>query len=501
MLRRPVAALFLAIAAALLLVASGAAAPTLTLPGTIVAEAQHASGADVTYTASATNPQGKPLDLQCNGPGGGQGKGSLTVTARFPLGDTTVTCSIVDVDGTGASGSFVVRVRDTTGPAVTVPGNIQREANGPAGSVVQYAAATAVDAVDGPVPAACVPVSGSQFSLGTTTVTCTATDAAGNVGSGSFAIAVVDTTPPVLSVPAGAAISTGTAPVPATHPAIQAFLAGASARDIVDPSPNITTDAPAAFPAGTTTVRFTATDASGNVVSATSTVTVSVAGSPPPPPGSPPPPPGTPPPPAPTQPPLSAPDTTPPRDVSGVRAQSGDRLVVVTWALPPDSDLDRIVVTRSLSSSGAPKTVVFTGRATRLADRAVRNSVEYRYALVSYDRAGNRSAGVAVVARPTASALLAPANGARTARPPRLAWVRVANATYYNVQVSRGATKILSAWPAATHLALKRTWRYGGRRQSLVPGAYRWYVWAGFGPRSQRRYGALLGERTFVVTP
>ena len=492
MLRRPVAALFLAIAAALLLVASGAAAPTLTLPGTIVAEAQHASGADVTYTASATNPQGKPLDLQCDGPGGGQGKGSLTVTARFPLGDTTVTCSVVDDDGTGASGSFVVRVRDTTGPAVTVPGNIQREANGPAGSVVQYAAATAVDAVDGPVPAACVPVSGSQFSLGTTTVTCTATDAAGNVGSGSFAIAVVDTTPPVLSVPAGAAISTGTAPVPATHPAIQAFLAGASARDIVDPSPNITTDAPAAFPAGTTTVRFTATDASGNVVSATSTVTVAVADSPPPP---------LPPPLAPNQPPLSAPDTTPPRDVSGVRAQSGDRLVVVTWALPPDSDLDRIVVTRSLSSSGAPETVVFTGRATRLADRAVRNSVEYRYALVSYDRAGNRSAGVAVVARPTASALLAPANGARTARPPRLAWVRVAKATYYNVQVSRGATKILSAWPAATHLALKRTWRYGGRRQSLVPGVYRWYVWAGFGPRSQRRYGALLGERTFVVTP
>lgn len=494
MLRRPVAALFLAIAAALLLVASGAAAPTLTLPGTIVAEAQDASGADVTYTASATNPQGKPLDLQCDGPGGGQGKGSLTVTARFPLGDTTVTCSVVDDDGTGASGSFVVHVKDTTGPAVTVPGNIQREANGPAGSVVQYAAATAVDAVDGPVPAACVPVSGSQFSLGTTTVTCTATDAAGNVGSGSFAIAVVDTTPPVLSVPAGAAISTGTAPVPATHPAIQAFLAGASATDIVDPSPNITTDAPAAFPAGTTTVRFTATDASGNVVSATSTVTVSVAGSPPPP--LPPPPPPS----APTQPPLSAPDTTPPRDVSGVRAQSGDRLVVVTWALPPDSDLDRIIVTRSLSSSGAPETVVFTGRATRLADRAVQNGVEYRYALVSYDRAGNRSAGVAVVARPTASALLAPANGARTARPPRLAWVRVANATYYNVQVYRGATKILSAWPAATHLALKRTWRYGGRRQSLVPGVYRWYLWAGFGPRSQRRYGAVLGERTFVVT-
>ncbi len=493
MLRRPVAVLFLAIAAALLLVASGAAAPTLTLPGTIVAEAQHASGADVTYTASATNPQGKPLDLQCDGPGGGQGKGSLTVTARFPLGDTTVTCSVVDVDGTGALGSFVVRVQDTTGPTVTVPGNIRREANGPAGSVVQYSAATAVDAVSGPVSAACVPVSGSQFPLGTTTVTCRATDAAGNVGSASFAVAIVDTTSPVLRVPVNLAISTGTAPVPASHPALQAFLTGASATDTVDPAPKITTDAPAAFPSGTTTVRFTASDASGNFVSATSTVTVSVVGLPPPPPPPPPPP-------SPTQPTPPARDTTPPRDVTGVRARTGDRLVIVTWALPPDSDFDRITVTRSLSSPGAPETVVSTGRTTRLADRAVRNGVEYRYALVSYDRAGNRSSGVTVVARPQASALLAPANGARTARPPRLAWVRVPRATYYNVQVYRGTTKVLSAWPAATQLVLKGVWRYDGRPQRLVPGVYRWYVWAGFGPRSQRRYGDVLGERTFVVT-
>src|SRR5687768_4272142 len=116
MLRRTLALSFPAIAVALFLTASGAAAPILTLPGTIVAEAQDASGAEVTYTASATNPQGKPLGFQCDGPGGGQGNGSLTVTARFPLGDTTVTCSVVDDTGTAASGSFVVRVQDTTGP-------------------------------------------------------------------------------------------------------------------------------------------------------------------------------------------------------------------------------------------------------------------------------------------------------------------------------------------------------------------------------------------------
>ena len=55
--------------------------------------------------------------------------------------------------------------------------------------MVTYSA-SAVDGVSGAVPAACVPVSGSTFPVGATSVTCTATDAAGNAGSNAFVVTV-----------------------------------------------------------------------------------------------------------------------------------------------------------------------------------------------------------------------------------------------------------------------------------------------------------------------
>ena len=85
--------------ATLLLVGPASAAPNLTVPGDIVAEAESAAGASVTYTASASNPQDKPLPLSCDGPGGSSGVGTLTVTAVFPLGSTVVTCVVEDEVG------------------------------------------------------------------------------------------------------------------------------------------------------------------------------------------------------------------------------------------------------------------------------------------------------------------------------------------------------------------------------------------------------------------
>ena len=48
----------------------------------------------------------------------------------------------------------------------------------------------------------------------------------------------------------------------------------ATASDICDAAPTVTSDAPATFPLGTTTVTFMAIDASGNKSTATTTVTV-----------------------------------------------------------------------------------------------------------------------------------------------------------------------------------------------------------------------------------
>ena len=58
-----------------------------------------------------------------------------------------------------------------------------------AGATVTYTA-YAEDAVDGAVAPVCAPASGSTVAPGTTTVTCTATDKAGNAARGTFAVKV-----------------------------------------------------------------------------------------------------------------------------------------------------------------------------------------------------------------------------------------------------------------------------------------------------------------------
>ena len=90
-------------------------------------------------------------------------------------------------------------------------------------------------------------------------------------------------------------------------------------------------------------------------------------------------------------------------------------------------------------------------------------------------------------------------DGARLGSPPKLSWVATASARYYNVQLFRGSTKILSVWPSTTSYLLKRTWTYGGQRYRLTPATYRWYVWPGFGDRKDARYGSLLGTSSFAI--
>ncbi len=69
------------------------------------------------------------------------------------------------------------------------------EATGPSGAIVTFTVPTATDNIDGSVPVACVPGSGSTFPVGTTTVDCTATDSAANVGRVQFRVTVTDSNP------------------------------------------------------------------------------------------------------------------------------------------------------------------------------------------------------------------------------------------------------------------------------------------------------------------
>ncbi len=90
--------------------------------------------------------------------------------------------------------------------------------------------------------------------------------------------------------------------------------------------------------------------------------------------------------------------------------------------------------------------------------------------------------------------------GARLGAPPLLLWKPVKRASYYNVQLYKGRRKILTRWPKGEQLQLGKSWRFGGRKRLLGPGVYEWFVFPGFGDRSKRRYGKLLGSSKFTVT-
>lgn len=98
-------------------------------------------------------------------------------------------------------GSFeALAPSDTTPPSFSgVPANQSLEATGPGGAPATWTNPTASDDVSGSVAVSCSHTSGSTFPLGTTTVTCSATDAAGNSSSVGFSIAVQDTTAPAIA--------------------------------------------------------------------------------------------------------------------------------------------------------------------------------------------------------------------------------------------------------------------------------------------------------------
>ena len=447
--------------------------PTLTSPGVQTVETEDPGGKAVTYSVSASDIVSGSITPSCNHASGD----------TFPIGTTAVHCTATDGAGKSSSGDFNVTVAlvDHTPPVLSGFGDKTVEANGPAGSVVNFPTPTAVDALDGPIGAVtCAPGSGSTFPLGTTAVTCSATDTHGNTGQASFNVTVADTTPPAIYLPTGASIvATSITGISSSDPAAQAYFQAVRAVDMIDAHPVVTYEAASYLAVGPNPVTFHARDASGNESVRTTTLTVLPLGSPAPPTPTPP---------------------TPPAEVKNVKVTPLDGAVRIEWS----AGGRQVMVTRSTSSTRSlraigDETVVYTGTASRYVDRGLTNGVEYRYVVTAVDAAGNHSAGVAAVIVPRRNLLKSPKDGARLKKAPRLLWALDTEAQYYNAQLLLNGKKILSVWPVRPAYVLKTSWKYEGRTYTLKPGVYTWFVWPGYGARSAVDYGQLMGSRTFRI--
>lgn len=193
--------------------------------------------------------------------------------APFPLGATAVACTATDAAGNVAHAGFAATVVDTTPPQMAdVPSGVAVSTAASGGTTVSYPLPTAHDLVDGALPVACTPPSGSTFALGRTQVACSATDAAGNRVEARFDVSVTrlgDTTPPLLRLPGPRRVeATGPAGAVVTY-SVSAVDGGRQLRPTCSPPSG------SRFPLGATVVRCTATDAAGNTATGSFPVTVS----------------------------------------------------------------------------------------------------------------------------------------------------------------------------------------------------------------------------------
>jgi len=201
----------------------------------------------------------------------------------------TYTLTYTATDGAGNVSNVVTRtvtVSDTIAPVITFDNpnggeNFEVSATNASGYMLTdeniafiSGLFSAIDAINGSITVTGFPSSG-LLPLGVNVFTATATDAAGNTATFSFTIGVFDEDNPNLNVPDSISVDSNDGlGVSATQAAIAAFLSAATANDGIDGTLTVTTDAPATFPLGSTTVTFTAVDAGGNKRTKTAVVTV-----------------------------------------------------------------------------------------------------------------------------------------------------------------------------------------------------------------------------------
>lgn len=171
--------------------------PTAEAGGDQTGAATSPSGVSFTLSATAADLDGDPLSFEWSGAVTASGE-SIVVDVPPPPAPSqshsvTVVLTVSDGKGGVATDSVVLTVTDQVAPVLqNVPSDISVEATSASGATVAYGPVTATDAVDGDVPVVCS--HSGEFPVGSTLVTCSASDSRNNTASGSFTVVV--TAPP-----------------------------------------------------------------------------------------------------------------------------------------------------------------------------------------------------------------------------------------------------------------------------------------------------------------
>lgn len=251
-------------------------APVITAPADIaVNTAAPACAASVNIgTASATD----------DAPGvtiSGARSDGLDLAAAYPKGVTTITWTATDVENVKSSAPQTVTVSDKDNPVVTAPENKSVRTNkGLSFASVDVGTAAAADNCPN------VTVTGARsdnaplsagFPLGVTTITWTAKDEAGNLGSAIQTVTVSANQAPVFpTTPPAIAVN--------TDPGVCYANVSLSAPSVTDDLPggavtvagvrNDAKDLHSPYPKGLTVITWTATDAEGASASISQQVSV-----------------------------------------------------------------------------------------------------------------------------------------------------------------------------------------------------------------------------------
>jgi large repetitive protein len=203
-------------------------------------------GSNVILTVNGSN--NTTLTTSCNGIATGNRYGDFTAVTGVSLGGAPVCCAVA--------------YKEKQPPVIiNTPSDINASASpNTCGTSVTWTPPTVTDNC-GLKTLSSSHQPGDFFPLGTTPVTYTATDSAGNVATSAFNVIVQDVTPPVISsLLPNISLNAGIACV-----SIAVWIAPTASDNCGSVTLTSTHSPGSTFPIGTTKVEYSATDAAGNI--------------------------------------------------------------------------------------------------------------------------------------------------------------------------------------------------------------------------------------------